>query len=386
MSASPQPTVSGAPMDLVAASLVCSLGYDLDTACAAARAGLVRPGPAAGFRTRSAVDGEPEAVSVHAARLLTDGFQDDGRLVRLLQGAAADLRRRLPLPAGASRIACYLCVPSPRRLLEGAALVDDEAVRARMEAGAARAGEPPDPAPRVAGLLARAWAAAGWTMPAELVHVVPGGHAGGAQALARAAADLAAGRVDLAVVGGVESWLDEDTLQWLLDTGRLKCDAIPAGFQPGEAASLLALRRASGDERQARLGPVALAQEPRAAYSGLPSFGEGSSAAIAAVLADPERPAWLVADLNGETHRAHEWGNALVRLRAGRSAFDAPVVWTPAAAFGDVGSASVPVAVCVALRAGARRAAPAPRAIVCAASDGPVRAAVALELPRGTAR
>jgi len=378
--------VSGAPMELVAASLVCSLGYDLETACAAARAGLVRPGPAAGFRTRSAVDGEPETVSVHAARLLTDGFQDDARLVRLLQGAAADLRRRLPVPAGTERIACYLAVPSPQRLLEGAALVDHESIRTRMAAAAGRAGEVPDPAPGVARLLERAWAAAGWTVPAVLAHLAPGGHAGAAESLARAAADLAAGRIDLAVVGGVESWLDEDTLQWLMDTGRLKCDAHPSGFQPGEAASLLALRRSSGDDRLACLGPVALAQEPRAAFSGLPSFGEASAATIAAVLQDAEAPAWLLTDLNGETHRAHEWGSTLVRLRAGRPAFDAPVVWTPAASFGDLGAATVPVAVCTALRAAARGAAPALRAIVRAASDGPDRAAVALTLPRVSAR
>jgi hypothetical protein len=136
---------------------------------------------------------------------------------------------------------------------------------------------------RVARLFARACAAAGWSATVPLASVSFDGHAGGALALARASADLAADRIDLAVVGGVASWLDEDTLQWLLNTGRLKCDANPSGFQPGEAASLLVLRRARGDGASPVIGPVAIAHDARSLYSGLPAYGEGLAAAIGAV-------------------------------------------------------------------------------------------------------
>jgi 3-oxoacyl-[acyl-carrier-protein] synthase I len=390
---SPAVSVTGTPMDVLAMSLVGSLGYDVDTACAAARAGLVRPSAAPGFRTRSAVDGEPESVTVHAARLLTDGFQDDARLVRLLQGAIADLRRRLPPHDASRRLAAYLSVPSPDRLHEGALLADVESVRASMQAEsqAAAQADADDPqaaeqrVARVARLFARACAAAGWSATVPLASVSFDGHAGGALALARASADLAADRIDLAVVGGVASWLDEDTLQWLLNTGRLKCDANPSGFQPGEAASLLVLRRTRGDGASPVIGPIAIAHDARSLYSGLPAYGEGLAAAIGAVL-DPAAPvAWFVADLNGETHRAHDWGNAVVRLRPGRDALDAPQVWTPAAWFGDVDAASVPVAVCVAITSALRGAAPARQACVVSSSDGPVRAAIQITLsPAGS--
>jgi 3-oxoacyl-[acyl-carrier-protein] synthase-1 len=73
-----------------------------------------------------------------------------------------------------------------------------------------------------------------------------------------------------------------------------------------------------------------------------------------------------------------DWGHAVVRLRGQFDAFAEPVVWYPAASFGDVGAASGLAGVCVAARAWERQYAPAAGALVVAASDGGERAAIAL--------
>ena len=373
----------GAPFGIAACGMVCSLGYDVEMACAAARAGLLRAAPVQGFVTRSAAHGGVEPIAGHAAALMTDGFEGDARLIRLLQGAIADLRPRIALD-GRARVACYLAIPSSSRCVSGAELAVRDDVRAELERAAQEAGGAETDLPgRAARLFDIAWAAADAGRPPMLAFVTDAGHASGALALERALRDLADARVDTALVGGVDSWLDAQTLQWLTNIGRLKCDAYPSGFMPGEAAAFVALcRRADAGASVVPIGSVRIDDEPRSLLSGLPSFGEGLGRVLGAALDAPEPVsdrAWIVSDLNGETHRANEWGHALVRVRPGRDALDAPQLWMPAASFGDVGAATVPVALCVVTRAALRGYAPAARAIVLSASDGPLRAAIAVD-------
>jgi 3-oxoacyl-[acyl-carrier-protein] synthase-1 len=200
------------------------------------------------------------------------------------------------------------------------------------------------------------------------------------QAVSAALGDLAAGIAQTAVVLGVDSWLDEATLEWLDATGRLKRDGMPVGLQPGEAGVAIALVREPLPGRSTIVrGGVSEAQEPRALLSAASTVGEALSQVVArAWTSSPQEVAWVIADQNGEVYRATDWGYAVVRLRAQFEAFANPVVWYPAVSFGDVGAASALVGMCIADRAWLRGYAPTRTALIAAASDGASRAAVAL--------
>ena len=61
-------------------------------------------------------------------------------------------------------------------------------------------------------------------------------------------------------------------------------------------------------------------------------MGQALSRSIAAVAADIEGPVWLIADHNGETNRAMEFGNLLARTAGPGRTFAPPLF--PAASFG----------------------------------------------------
>jgi len=68
--------------------VVCSLGFDVRTACAAMRAGIVCPSTVDTF-TVGDLDNSGGAT-VHAAPFITHGLEGDARLLRLMQAALED--------------------------------------------------------------------------------------------------------------------------------------------------------------------------------------------------------------------------------------------------------------------------------------------------------
>ncbi|MBP8137606.1 MAG: hypothetical protein KAY61_05325 [Candidatus Eisenbacteria bacterium] len=223
---------------------------------------------------------------------------------------------------------------------------------------------------------------------AAATRVVARGHASGALAIQRAAAEVASGERKFAVVGAVDGFSDMADLERLDKTFRLRSERAADGYMPGEAAVFLVLEEAGaakmrGATALARIGAIGLAEEPHPLGDTTPTKAEGLCEAIRAALGT-KRPAakpWLLSDQNGERHRAKEWALALVRL-------DALVggeheLWFPAQSFGDAGVASVPLAAAMACEAFARELAPAPAALLLSSSDGPERAAMLLHAVKG---
>jgi 3-oxoacyl-[acyl-carrier-protein] synthase-1 len=364
--------------------MACSLGLDAGTACAAARAGILRAQRLDYFKVRSPKADEMEEIAAHPAPRITMGFEDSARLTILL---AAGLR---DLSASAAEIgpavSCYLSAPSPLRPLTGSALLDpakDRKVQAR------EGGEPelePIPAEDARTMLSNACNLAGWPGELDLRFISGSGHTGVAEALRHAMADLRAGVVSGAIVGGVDSLLDEATLGWLHSLGRLKTFSQPTGLQPGEACALTYLERPQPRRPAiAAISDAWTASEPGYLLSGKPPRGTGLSEVLfpAAARANLQNAdlAWLITDQNGEYYRALEWGNAVPRLIARFPAVSRASLWNPAASLGDTGAASGAVAVCIAVRAFARNYAPYPAALVTSSSDGPFRAALMISAP-----
>jgi 3-oxoacyl-[acyl-carrier-protein] synthase-1 len=219
------------------------------------------------------------------------------------------------------------------------------------------------------------------------------GHAAGGVAMVDAARALRAGERSCCVVGGVDTFLDPDTIAALDKAFRLRSERGADGFLPGEGAAFVVLETAGhaagrGARPLATLAGYGLADEPRPLGADEPCAGEGLCEAIRQVVERAGRGgakvppfAWVMSDQNGERHRAKEWALAVARLH---ELLDPSLeLWHPAENFGDTGPAAVPLLVAIAAETFRRDAAPAAAALVVASSDGPARAGLLLRGPDG---
>ena len=364
--------------------MVTSLGADVVTSCAAARAGLSRLQEMEDFPVRSLQDGLVSGLGAHAAALVTRGFEGFARLVRLAHAGLRDLLGQLdPSYWQGRRTACYLSLPSPLRTFAGSAWLDDESTRAawaeqRREAeGAAGAA-----GAAAASLLAKAGALAGFAGDTSPRFVTHAGRTGVAEALQRAWADLSSNLIDVAVIGAIDTLLEEDTLRWLAETKRLKDANHPVGVLPGEGAAFLAVELASAARRRA-LRPLGLLEafgtghEPHPWVSGETPLGDGLAQAILSARGAeaPAEAPWLVSDHAGDAYSVSDWGHALSRLTTKDATFAKLDVWYPAISFGDTDAAYGAIATCMVLRGFQRAYAPAGRAVIAAAALDSARAA-----------
>lgn len=210
------------------------------------------------------------------------------------------------------------------------------------------------------------------------------GHTGVFSLLRTAAKLLESGRIDHCLVGGLDSYLLEDRLEWRDEAWRLHSKRAGDGFIPGEACALLRIETRAGAEKRgapilAALGPLGEGREEDAYHGERSSSGRGLIAAIEGALGGrPETmPPWVICDLNGESYRLAEWGMLHTRMPAALSRVTR--ILRPAESTGDIGAASGALAVACACQAFARGWAPAPEALLFAAADDGRRAALRIE-------
>lgn len=226
------------------------------------------------------------------------------------------------------------------------------------------------------------------------VHVSTQGHACGLAALALARDRIAQGAFEACIVGGVDSYFEPETMEWLDQNRQLTGSISRSSFVPGEAAAFCVVMsaracQAAGLQAQAGVIDVSLAQETRLIKTADTCLGEGLTTAVSAALGEPSGSAQLVTDvicdINGERYRGEEWGFVCLRLS---QRFDDPTAyWSPAECWGDVGAASGPLFAVLACEAAARGYAKGTRALLWASSERGLRGAALLELPmRGPAQ
>jgi len=374
---------TGSDVVITGIGLVTSLGLDVTTSCAAARAGIVRAAPLDFYPVRSPDDGSVSGVTAHAVSGVTEGFEGEARLVRLAAAALADLQRQSPeAPWKRGRNGFYVSIPDPDRGRIGR----DSPTELEKRKNENRTSDEA----RARRLLGSAARLGGWRQSIEIRKTATTGSTGVAEATHAAVHDLVEDKIDLAIVAGIESYLDENTLGWLESMERLKSPETPSGLQPGEAAGLFVLEtRRSAEIRRAQIFcsivAVDLAQEMKPLSSGENSTGKG----LAVVLESASKigewtaatPAWVISDHNGESYRGLEWGNALFRLASRVGGSQPMEVWYPAASFGELGSAFGVAAGSLALRAFARRYAPSNTAALISSSDLTARAVMVLASP-----
>lgn len=348
------------PIVVSGVSAVTPVGHSAAVSYTSVRAGLSRLGESRELRVR---DHRGKLMNLNCAAVtgITDGQRRCLRVYRMAVRAFAEavLHARLDAP-GMDASQLFLALSEPKR--PG---MDDE----RMQSQLAR---------KIGDTLGLADLAARSASTLS-------GHAGVFIALQAATRSLAEGRCTHAIVGAADTYLDELTLQWLQDTGRLKTADNPKGFVPGEGAAFLVLESLSSATARrsgtyARLAGLGNAVEQNSVYDKAPCTGTGLSAALRAALAAAHGEAAVplsltVCDLNGERYRAHEWGLALAR---GFGTGASPHLWHPADCLGDCGAAAGALNLVFATLALARRNVPDGPALVWGSSDDHERGAALL--------
>lgn len=359
--------------------MVSSLGCDALTSCAAARAGLVRPMVLENYRMRSNEDGREEPVIGHPVSLLTSGYEGNARLCRLIQGSLMDLmaqNSKSPWLGRTHRF--YLALPNHLSIHSHQDSLKNPTNLPPKNQGYLES---------LAKTVNQAIEFSNWNGDCSVGHISTNGRIAALETIQVAAADLAAGTVELAIILAVDSLLDEETLTWLHQSGRLKCDGAPSGLQPGEAGAALLLRLESDADKNnlssIKLRTPVINNNGTEFDSDQPLNGEGLADALSQVGQKhklQQNRIWIVSDHNGEYDRATEWGHALLRMRALNQAYAEPIFWYPAAWFGDTNVASLLLAACSVSRAFERRYAVMDTAIIATTSNGKERGAFLLTL------
>lgn len=210
------------------------------------------------------------------------------------------------------------------------------------------------------------------------------GNAGGILCMEQAASYLVSGKSSICLVGGVDSYLEAETLEWLDSQEQLHSDSTIWGFCPSEGAGFCLL---ASTELAASLGLFASVElltassaiEPHRIRTEMVCIGQGLSEAFAKtleVLPSESRVNNTICDMNGEPYGGNEYGFAVLRS-PGKFADDGDFQ-TPADCWGNVGAASGPLFAVLATFAAHKEYSPGPFTLLWASSENGLRAAALL--------
>lgn len=340
---------------IVAVAARTPVGFTAEGTAAAVRAGVsrIREHPfmvdAAGDPLKCGLDSGLDAELFGASRML-----------ELARHALAEL---------AAKLAAQRPYPSPVRLL--------------LALPEPRPGFTAEDANRIARELADAPPASLAKLRVELTEA---GHGGALAGLERAVRAIEQRGEDLCIVGGADSYLDADTIDWLEADKRLARTGIRGGFPPGEGAAMVAVasdvgRLALGLPSLARIRTVACAKDKRDPKCDEGLMGEGMTEALRRALASLRQPGETVADIyldiNGERSRTEDWGFAMMRTA---TAFrDGTDYRSAISQCGELGAATGTLAFVLAVQAWRRRYSHGPLALACGSSWTGLRGAAILE-------
>ena len=215
--------------------------------------------------------------------------------------------------------------------------------------------------------------------------IIGKGHASGLMALESASRLIINRYCDFCLIGGVDSYIDPDTLNWLEENEQVHMPTNAWGFVPGEAASFCLLcsqdtAKKYGFPVRARLLAVSSALEENKIKTETVCTGQGLTVAVkncVKKLAPGNRIAYTICDQNGEAYRADEFGFMLARLA--EYFIDSSDYMSPADCWGDVGAASGPLFISLTVFAAEKGYAKGVRTLLWSSSEGGERAAAIIE-------
>ena len=229
----------------------------------------------------------------------------------------------------------------------------------------------------------------GTALPIGAIEVIAHGHSSGLMALEAGMDQITSGAAQLCLIGGVDSYIHPETLEWLEESEQLHSAGVENnawGFIPGEGAGfcLLASTEAARRwrlDRIARIAAVAVTREQNLIKTDSVCLGHGLTAAFENVfqtLPDPgDRVDEIICDMNGEPYRAEEFGFATIRTND--CFVDAADFQAPADCWGDVGAASGPLFLNLSVEGHRKGYSRSLRTLVWTSSEGGERAAAILD-------
>jgi 3-oxoacyl-[acyl-carrier-protein] synthase-1 len=183
----------------------------------------------------------------------------------------------------------------------------------------------------------------------ESSKMLPHGRAAGIGAVREAVKLIELNQHAVVLVGGMDTYLDEDLLARMDDEGRIYSSFSYDGFIPGEGAGFLLLGLLQAAERIAAeplgfLEGVQTGWEKGHKYSDEPFQGEGLAGVLRNLCEDcinPNPVSTVYAGFNGENFNAKEWGVAFLRNHDYFA--ENLAIEHSADCFGDTGAAMGPI-------------------------------------------
>lgn len=217
---------------------------------------------------------------------------------------------------------------------------------------------------------------------------LPYGHSAGLMAMEEGCRRIKEDQVEFCLIGGVDSYMEAETLEWLDDERQLMSGENRSGFPPGESSGfcLLASKEAAYRNRFTVLADVidiATTMEKNRIKTDTICIGDGLSSAFSAITSKIKLPEEKInaiyCDINGERYRTEEF--VFTALRQQAAFVDIHDTTHPADCWGDVGAASGPLFTCLAVSSSQRGYARGPRSFMWTSSEGGQRSAALLQIP-----
>lgn len=348
---------------LAAMGMCSSLGGHKD-ACAAARAGLTNVTDLEVVVSR---DDEvyPVPVTGHECREAA-GFEGYARLVLLATTALEDLLIETPASLfDKQRLEIIINIPDSKNspllqdTLDQLQLTVDEYFKVLLQ--------------RVMPTV----------MSDAQIKLFSGGHAGVLAGIDHAAKQLLENKADVIIVGGVDSFVEGDNVEYLMSLDKLKTPNVPVGAMAGEGAAFVCLTTKPDIKSLVRLESVLLANEEYDLDDVEVPTAKALNYVIKGVseyLPPGSEVGMVINDTNGEEVRAIEWGMAKVFCTDQKLPVLTSEEFVAASNFGDVGAAFSAFAICLATRFLNRGFLPVQRIFVFSSSHEGLRGGISLSL------
>lgn len=217
------------------------------------------------------------------------------------------------------------------------------------------------------------------------VEIIQKGHSAGLIAIGAGCQKIKSGDTEFCLVGGVDSYLDSEILDWLEGYKQLHTTYNAWGFVPGEAAGFCLLCSEKTARRYklpvlGRIIAISTAYEQNKIKTRTVCIGHGLSLAVGQVLHSLPSNALIdhtICDQNGEPYRADEFGFMLARYS---ERFVNPSDFlAPADCWGDIGAASGPLFVLLTVVAGMKGYGKGPLTLLWTSSEGGERTAAIVQ-------
>lgn len=345
--------------------MISSIGRDVVASCASARAGLTRESELDFTIFDNESDDIPPVAPVvgHVISGVTEGFVRLGRLVRLGERALKDLLSYSNIgKEHLLRTGLFLNLSSGYYLNLFEAKEQEE-IKTSNQGAREDAYSPPEMELRKDwysySLIPILCKLTGITLNNRQQKVYFGDHAGIASAIQDASSLLQKEQLDRCIIGGIDSYVEQDNLEIFSEFGILKTKDNSDGFLPGESASFFLAERydralSRGAKIQGIIESFSIKAEASHRFSEDPPTGFALAESISETLdkstGKGKDVGLLIGNLNGDSLKAKEWGNALVRITA-KWPHGEFRQWYPALSFGETGAATGAISICLGVRA-----------------------------------